>query len=408
MTAHPASTLGDLIRERRFFRYWLSRVTGAMATQMLMVAMAWHMYELTSSAWDLGLVGLVQFVPALLLALLAGHAADRWPRGRIIVVCLIGQALVAAVLLQATWSDALSRDLLLWLSLGMGAIRAFQMPASQALLPALVSTSLLPRAMAFSSAGLQAAILGGPALGGFVFALGADVVYGLSLALLVAASLALMRLSLPHRQSAPEPMTVTSVLAGVRFVWHHKILLGGFSLDLFAVLLGGATALLPIYAKDILQVGPWGLGLLRASPAAGALIMSLVLSRWPLQRHVGRWLMVSVGLFGVSIAVFALSTVFWLSMLALVFSGAFDMVSVVVRQTLMQLETPDEMRGRVSAVSSIFIGASNQLGEFESGATAALMGPVAAALVGGVGTVLVAVLWTRLFPGLARRDRMST
>ena len=407
MTAHPASSLGDLIRERRFFRYWLSRVTGAMATQMLMVAMAWHIYELTSSAWDLGLVGLVQFVPALVLALLAGHAADRWPRGRIIVVCLLGQALVAAVLLQATWADALSRDLLLWLSLGMGAIRAFQMPASQALLPALVPTSLLPRAMAFSSAGLQAAILGGPALGGFVFALGADVVYALSLALLVVASLALMRLSLPHRQSAPEPMTVMSVLAGVRFVWHHKILLGGFSLDLFAVLLGGATALLPIYAKDILEVGPWGLGLLRASPAAGALIMSLVLSRWPLQRHVGRWLLISVGLFGVSIAVFALSTVFWLSMLALVFSGAFDMVSVVVRQTLMQLETPDEMRGRVSAVSSIFIGASNQLGEFESGATAALMGPVAAALVGGVGTVMVAVLWTRLFPSLARRDRMS-
>jgi len=378
-----------------------------MATQMLMVAMAWHMYELTSSAWDLGLVGLVQFVPALLLALLAGHVADRWPRGRIIVVCLLGQALVAAVLLQATWADALSRDLLLWLSLVMGAIRAFQMPASQALLPALVSPSLLPRAMAFSSAGLQAAILGGPALGGFVFALGADVVYALSLALLLVASLALMRLSLPQRQAAPEPMTVTSVLAGVRFVWHHKLLLGGFSLDLFAVLLGGATALLPIYAKDILEVGPWGLGLLRASPAAGALIMSLVLTRWPLQRHVGRWLMVSVGLFGVSIAVFAVSTVFWLSMLALVFSGAFDMVSVVIRQTLMQLETPDEMRGRVSAVSTIFIGASNQLGEFESGATAAWMGPVAAALVGGIGTVVVAVLWTRLFPSLARRDRMS-
>ncbi|MFZ9372218.1 MAG: MFS transporter [Limnohabitans sp.] len=407
MTPHHASTLGDLIRERRFFRYWLSRVAGAMATQMLMVAMAWRMYELTSSAWDLGLVGLVQFVPALLLALLAGHVADRWPRGRIIVVCLLGQALVAAVLLQATWADALSRDLLLWLSLVMGAIRAFQMPASQAQLPALVSPSLLPRAMAFSSAGLQAAILGGPALGGFVFALGAVVVYALSLALLLVACLALMRLSLPHRQAVPEPMTVTSVLAGVRFVWHNKVLLGGFSLDLFAVLLGGATALLPIYAKDILEVGPWGLGLLRASPAAGALIMSLVLTRWPLQRHVGRWLMVSVGLFGVSIAVFAVSTVFWLSMLALVFSGAFDMVSVVVRQTLMQLETPDEMRGRVSAVSTIFIGASNQLGEFESGATAAWMGPVAAALVGGIGTVVVAVLWTRLFPSLARRDRMS-
>ena len=408
MTARQPSSLGDLIRERRFFRYWLSRVTGSMATQMLMVAMAWHMYDLTSSAWDLGLVGLVQFVPALLLTLLAGHAADRWPRGRIIVLCLLGQALVAAVLLQATWSDALSRDLLLWLSLVMGAIRAFQMPASQALLPALVPVSLLPRAMAFSSAGMQAAILGGPALGGFVFALGADVVYALSLALLGVACVALMRLTLPNRQAAPEPLTVTSVLAGVRFVWRHKLLLGGFSLDLFAVLLGGATALLPIYAKDILHVGPWGLGLLRASPAAGALIMSLVLSRWPLQRHVGRWLMVSVGLFGVCIAVFAVSTVFWLSMLALVFSGACDMVSVVVRQTLMQLETPDEMRGRVSAVSTIFIGASNQLGEFESGATAALMGPVAAALVGGIGTVLVAVLWTRWFPTLARRDRMST
>jgi MFS family permease len=408
MTPHSTATrLTDLIRERRFFRYWLSRVAGSMATQMLMVAMAWHMYELTSSAWDLGLVGLVQFVPALLLTLLAGHVADRWPRGRIIVVCLLAQALVAGVLLRATWSGSLSRDLLLWLSLLMGAIRAFQMPASQALLPALVSPALLPRAMAFSSAGMQAAILGGPALGGFLFALGADVVYALSVLLLGVASGALMQLSLPHRQQAPEPMTMASVLAGVQFVWRHKLLLGGFSLDLFAVLLGGATALLPMYAKDILNVGPWGLGLLRASPAAGALAMSLVLSRWPLQRHVGRWLMISVGLFGVSIAVFALSTLLWLSQLALTLSGAFDMVSVVVRQTLMQLETPDEMRGRVSAVSTIFIGASNQLGEFESGATAALMGPVAAALAGGLGTVLVAVLWSRWFPTLAQRDRMS-
>ena len=408
MTVNTHTRLRDLIHERRFFRYWLSRVTGTMATQMLMVAMAWHMYELTASAWDLGLVGLVQFVPALLLTLLAGHAADRWPRGRIIVVCLLAQGVMAAVLLQATWSDALSRELLLWLSFGMGAIRAFQMPASQALLPALVSDALLPRAMAFSSAGMQAAILGGPALGGFVFALGAEVVYALSLMLLGVACVALMRLSLPQHTAAPEPMTVASVLAGVQFVWRHKLLLGGFSLDLFAVLLGGATALLPIYAKDILHVGPWGLGLLRAAPAAGALVMSLVLTRWPLQRRVGRWLMISVGLFGVSIAVFALSTVFWLSMLALVFSGAFDMVSVVVRQTLAQLETPDAMRGRVSAVNTIFIGASNQLGEFESGATAAWLGPVGAALLGGVGTVLVAVLWTRWFPALAKRDRMSS
>jgi MFS family permease len=405
---HETPRLSTLIREQRFFRYWLSRVVGSMATQMLMVAMAWHMYELTSSAWDLGLVGLVQFVPALLLTLVAGHVADRWPRGRIIVVCLLLQALVAVVLLHATWSQTLSREWLLGLSLLMGAIRAFQMPASQALLPALVPAGLLPRAMAFSSAGLQAAILSGPALGGFLFAVGADVVYGLSVLLLGIASGALMHLSLPQRQAEPEPLTLTSVLAGVRFVWHHKLLLGGFSLDLFAVLLGGATALLPIYAKDILHVGPWGLGLLRAAPAAGALVMSLALTRWPLQRRVGRWLMLSVGLFGVSIGVFAVSTVFWLSLLALVFSGAFDMVSVVVRQTLVQLETPDDMRGRVSAVNTIFIGASNQLGEFESGATAALLGPVGAALLGGVGTVAVAVLWSRWFPALARRDRMSS
>jgi MFS family permease len=400
--------LRDLVRERRFFRYWLSRVIGAVATQMLMVAMAWHMYELTSSAWDLGLVGLVQFMPALLLTLLAGHAADRWPRGRIIVLCLSLQAVVAAVLLLTTRGDALSRDVLLWLSLVMGAIRAFQMPASQALLPALVPVPLLPRAMAFNSAGLQAATLGGPALGGFVFALGADVVYGLSLLLVLLACASLLHLELPRPPVAREPMTVASVLAGVQFVWHNKLLLGSFSLDLFAVLLGGATALLPIYAKDILHVGPWGLGLLRAAPAAGALIISLVLTRWPLQRRVGVWLLASVALFGVSIAVFALSTVFWLSLLALMFSGAFDMVSVVVRQTLAQLETPDAMRGRVSAVNTIFIGASNQLGEFESGATAAWFGPVGAALLGGVGTVAVAVLWSHWFPSLAQRDRLHT
>ena len=400
-------SLGSLVRERRFFRYWLSRVIGSVATQMLMVAMAWHMYELTASAWDLGLVGLVQFMPALLLTLLAGHAADRWPRGRIIVSCLLMQAVVAAVLLQTTRTEALNREVILGLSLVLGAIRAFQMPASQALLPALVPVPLLPRAMAFNSAGLQAATLGGPALGGFVFVLGVDVVYGLCLLLILVACAALMHLSLPRTATGREPMTLGTVLAGVRFVWHNKLLLGSFSLDLFAVLLGGATALLPIYAKDILQVGPWGLGLLRAAPAAGALIVSLVLTRWPLQRRVGRWLLVSVGLFGVSMAVFALSTVFWLSLLALMFSGAFDMVSVVVRQTLAQLETPDAMRGRVSAVNTIFIGASNQLGEFESGATAAWLGPVGAALLGGLGTVVVALLWARWFPSLARRDRMS-
>jgi MFS family permease len=217
----------------------------------------------------------------------------------------------------------------------------------------------------------------------------------------------MLRVKIAPVASSHEPVTLETVLAGVVFVWRRKLLLGAISLDLFAVLLGGATALLPIYAKDILMVGPWGLGLLRAAPALGALVMSVVLTRWPLQEKVGRKLLLSVAVFGVAIMVFAVSTSFWLSMAALALSGAADMVSVVIRQTLVQLETPDEMRGRVSAVNTIFIGASNQLGEFESGATAALMGPVAAALVGGVGTIGVALLWGRWFPSLARRNRLT-
>jgi MFS family permease len=292
------------------------------------------------------------------------------------------------------------------LSVVLGAARAFQMPAQQALLPLLVSDRLFPRAMAFSAAGLQVSVMGGPALGGLLFAAGAPVVYAACLFFMVGSAVLMWQVKLPAVLKSSEPVTLQSVLAGVVFVWRSKLLLGAVSLDLFAVLLGGATALLPIYAKDILLVGPWGLGLLRAAPAAGALVLSMALTRWPLQRHVGRRLLLSVGVFGLAIVVFALSTSFWLSMLALAVSGAADMVSVVIRQTLVQLETPDAMRGRVSAVNTVFIGASNQLGEFESGATAALMGPVAAAVAGGLGTVAVAWLWVRWFPTLAQRDRL--
>jgi MFS family permease len=281
------------------------------------------------------------------------------------------------------------------------------MPAQQALLPLLVTERLFPRAMAFSAGGLQVSVMGGPALGGFLFAAGAPVVYGVCLGLMLLACGLMLRVKIAPVAPSHEPVTLETVLAGVVFVWRSKLLLGAISLDLFAVLLGGATALLPIYAKDILMVGPWGLGLLRAAPALGALVTSVVMSRWPLQEKVGRKLLASVAVFGVAIMVFAVSTSFWLSMAALALSGAADMVSVVIRQTLVQLETPDEMRGRVSAVNTIFIGASNQLGEFESGATAALMGPVAAALVGGLGTLAVALLWGRWFPSLARRNRLT-
>ena len=404
-TVEPS--LRDLLAQRRFMRYWVSRVTGNLANQMLLVAIAWQMYEITGSAWDLGLVGLYQFVPALLLTLVAGQVADRFNRGHIILACFVAQAVTSAVLWLAAVDGWLHRELLLVLSIVLGAARAFQMPAQQALLPLLVTERLFPRAMAFSAGGLQVSVMGGPALGGFLFAAGAPVVYGVCLGLMLLACGLMLRVKIASVAPSREPVTLETVLAGVVFVWRRKLLLGAISLDLFAVLLGGATALLPIYAKDILMVGPWGLGLLRAAPALGALVMSVVLTRWPLQEKVGRKLLLSVAVFGVAIMVFAVSTSFWLSMAALALSGAADMVSVVIRQTLVQLETPDEMRGRVSAVNTIFIGASNQLGEFESGATAALMGPVAAALVGGVGTIGVALLWGRWFPSLARRNRLT-
>jgi MFS family permease len=353
------------------------------------------------------LVGLYQFVPALLLTLWAGHVADRLNRLHIILACSLVQAGVAAILLGASEQQAISKDLILTLAVVMGAVRAFQMPASQALMPALVSEKLLARATAFNSSGMQVAIISGPALGGLIFALGASAVYATALVLLLLACALLWGLGYQRHVVPGEPVTLRTVLAGVHFVWHNKLLLGAISLDLFAVLLGGATALLPMFAKDILMVGPWGLGLLRAAPALGALAASMWLTTHPLQRRVGHVLLVAVAVFGCAMVLFAMSTHFWLSMLALAISGAADTVSVVIRMTLMQLETPDEMRGRVGAVNSIFIGASNELGEFESGAAAAWLGPVMATWIGGLGTILVAVWWLRLFPKLANRDKLE-
>ncbi|RYF81574.1 MAG: MFS transporter, partial [Comamonadaceae bacterium] len=375
-TDRPSHSFADLRRQQAFMRLWAARLAGTAAQQMLMVAVGWHMYELTGSAWDLGLVGLYQFAPALLLALYAGHVVDRHHRGRILGVCLAVQGGVALALLAAQWGQVDSRTLLLGLSLVLGAVRAFQMPAQQSLTPLLVPPAMLPRAMAFSSAGQQAAVIGGPALGGLLFVAGMGVVYGASLLLFVLACVLAATLRYAHNPPAREPVTAAVLLAGVRFIWQRKPVLGAVSLDLFAVLLGGAVALLPIFAKDILNTGAWGLGLLRAAPAVGALAMSIWLTRTPVERHVGRTLLIAVAVFGLCMVVFGLSTSFWLSLLALAISGAADMVNVVIRQTLVQLETPDAMRGRVSAVNGIFIGASNQLGEFESGATAALLGPV--------------------------------
>ncbi|MBT9527228.1 MAG: MFS transporter [Rhizobacter sp.] len=388
-------------------RFWWARVAGTTGNQMLMVAVGWQMYELTGSAWDLGLVGLLQFLPALLLTLVAGHVADRYDRTRVLALCMVAQTVVALLLMAASHGHWASRGLLLWLSVALGMAKAFQMPAQQALVPSLVPTAVLPRALAFSSMGMQTAIIGGPALGGFIYVAGASVVYAVCALSFVLAGVLFLRIGHPHVPPPKEPVTLATVLAGFKFIWQRPVVLGAISLDLFAVLLGGAVALLPMFAKDVLHVGPWGLGLLRAAPAVGALCMSAVLTRWPITRRVGKVMFAAVAIYGVATLCFAVSTVFVLSMLALWVSGAADMVSVVIRQSLVQLETPDAMRGRVSAVNSIFIGASNQLGEFESGATAALLGPVGSVLLGGIGTLAVAALWMKLFPALAQRERLT-
>jgi MFS family permease len=390
-----------------FLRFWAGRVAGTMANQMLMVALGWQMYDLTHSAWNLGLVGLFQFVPALALALVAGHVADRHDRRHIVSLALTLQLLAALLLLLATHEHWLSRDLILGVSLLLGVARSFQMTAQQALTPLLVPAAILARAMAFSSSGMQAAIIGGPALGGFLYAAGAGVVYAACAGLFVLAAALVWSARYDHKPVPRAPVTLDTLLAGVRFIRAKPVVLGAISLDLFAVLLGGAVALLPIYARDILHAGPEGLGLLRGAPAMGALLMSLVLARWTITRRAGAILFACVAIFGATTIVFGLSTWFWLSMAALFVNGAADMVSVVVRQTLVQLDTPDEMRGRVSAVNSIFIGASNQLGEFESGATAALFGPVGAVVAGGVGTLVVVGLWMRWFPELRRRTSLT-
>ncbi len=402
----------ELLRQPSYLLLWAARFFTGLSGQMILVAIGWQMYDLTGSAWDLGLVGLVQFAPALLLTLPAGHVVDRHHRGRILTVCVGVQTGVALALLMATlgWGFGApwaSRLVLLLMSVVLGAVRAFQMPALSALTPALLPTQLLARGLAFNSTGSQAAMIAGPALGGLLYVGGAQVVYAVAFVCFALASLLSSRVRYAHAPRPAEPVTLQSVFAGVAFVWASPVVLGAISLDLFAVLLGGATALLPMFARDILHVGSWGLGLLRGAPAVGALLMSIVLTRRPLRQKVGHRLLGAVALFGVCMVVFGLSRSFALSMAALAISGAADMVSVVVRQTLVQIETPDEMRGRVSAVSSIFIGASNQLGEFESGSTAALMGPVGSVVAGGLGTLLVAALWLRWFRPLARRDTLE-
>jgi MFS family permease len=399
--------VNELLRYPAYVRFWLARVVSVSAQQMLMLVIGWHMYESTGSVWDLGLVGLFQFLPAVATTLVAGQLADRVHRGRLVAACLCTQATAAALLAAASLAHLESRELLLAMSVLLGGLRPFQMSAQQALLPALVPAALLGRATAFSSASQQAAVIGGPALGGLLLISGTTTVYATCAACFVAAALGCWFIRYAHVPPAPEPVSGQSVLAGLVFVRSNPVVLGAISLDLFAVLLGGATALLPVFAKDVLHVGPQALGLLRAAPAVGALVVGLTLARYGIQRSAGRTLLRAVAVYGLCMIVFGLSTSFVLSLVALAISGGADMVSVVVRQTLVQLATPDAMRGRVAAVNTLFIGASNQLGEFESGVTAAAFGPVASVVLGGLGTLAVSLAWRRLFRPLAELQKLG-
>jgi MFS family permease len=372
---------------------------------MQSVAIGWQIYAITGDALDLGLIGLAQFLPFVVLVLPAGQVADRFDRRTIIAVCYAVEV-VCAVLLLAYTTLGLTVVAPVFAVLALfGAARAFAMPASQALTPNLVPRESFGNAVALNSSTFYVATIVGPSLGGLLYVLGPDVVYQCVAALLVVSVVLMTRVKLPAVERRNEPASLATLLEGIRFVRSKPVVLGAISLDLFAVLFGGATALLPAFAADVLHVGPEGLGILRTAPAVGAGITAAALAAFPITHSVGRWMFAGVATFGCATIVFGLSQSFALSLAALALLGAGDMVSVYVRQILIQLETPDAIRGRVSAVNAVFIGASNELGEFESGVTAAWWGLVPAVVVGGTATLVVTGLWMRLFPMLRTMDR---
>jgi MFS family permease len=398
--------MSQLLRHQRpFLAFWFARVFTASGFQMITVAIGWQMYALTGNVLDLGLVGLIEFLPKILFILLTGHVADRFDRRKVAALCQGAQGLIALGLLLGSSAGSISREMIFLIAFLLGTARAFEMPTTQALLPNIVPPGLFPAAVAASASAMQAATIVAPALGGLLYALGTHWVYGPAL-LLYGGALSLM-LSLPARQlPLKQKVSLDSLLAGFRFIRSRPAVFGAVSMDMLAVLLSGATALLPVFAKDILLTGPWGLGLLRSAPAVGALLMSLWLARFPIERRVGPVMFSSVAIFGVATIGFGLSTSLWFSLAALVVLGAADMISMVIRGAFVQLQTPDEMRGRVGAVNGLFIGASNQLGDFRAGVSAAWFGTVPAVLIGGVGAILVTGLWIRLFPELAKRDHL--
>ena len=407
MTDTSADSAASLLRHRPFLLYFWGRGFSNFSRQIVAVAVGWQVYALTGSAFALGMVGLAQFLPTAVLTFVAGHAADRFDRRRVVQLCQLGEGLTTAFLAWGSVAGWLNVTQIFVAAVIFGAAVAFERPAAAAMLPAVVPPRMLQKGTALSSGAMQLASIAGPALGGFTYAFSPGLPYAITAACWFLACVFNGAIHTDRPPRSVDVPTLRSLFAGVRFVRENPAMLGTISLDLFAVLLGGATALLPIYASDILHTGPWGLGVLRGAPAVGALLMTLVLAHHAITRRAGVRLFQAVILFGVTTIVFAVSRELWLSVLALAVMGAADTVSVVIRLSLVQLATPDEMRGRVGAVNFLFVNASNQLGEFESGITAGLFGAVPATLIGGIGTILVALLWMRLFPALRKVERLE-
>jgi MFS family permease len=391
-----------------FVLFQAARFCMVLAMEMQSVAVGWQVYEITKRPLDLGLVGLVQFLPGILLFLVSGHVADRYDRRNLIVFCYIGYGLSFGLLLLTAARGVRSVSFIFVVLVILGIVRAFNGPVSRALLPQLVPEEVFTNAVSWASTMFQGAAILGPALGGVIYAAfhGPAAVYALAMALAIVALICTLRIQMQERPRAREPVNSTTVLAGLRYIWREKVVLGSISLDLFAVFLGGAVALLPVYAREILLTGPWGLGLLRTAPGVGAATMALFLAHRPIRRKVGQIMLWCVAGFGLFTILFGLSHSLVLSLIALFFVGATDMVSVIVRAVLIQVATPDEMRGRVNAVDMVFIGASNEFGEFESGLTAQWFGTVPAVVLGGIGTLIVTVIWAWRFPELRKVEQI--
>ncbi|MBN9361834.1 MULTISPECIES: MFS transporter [unclassified Devosia] len=397
-TPSEPSKLAFSYRNFRFF--WLTTLLVSFAVQIMSVSIAWQIYDVTGEPFLLGLVGLSLFLPALVLILVTGLTADRFNRRMIMAICLGVELLCALGFLAFVNAEAHEVWPIFGILIVLGTARAFWNPAAQSLAPNLVPPEALANAITTNMSAWQFASIAGPAAGGLLYGIAPSVAFGTGAVLLVIAMVSVLMISKPQQRESHQATSLETMLAGFRYIFSNKVVLGAISLDMFAVLMGGAVALLPIYAKDILHAGPQELGLLRAAPGVGAIAMALLLTRFPIRDHAGKLLFLFVGLFGAFTVLFGLSTTVWISVPALALVGASDMVSVTIRETIMQLWTPEEVRGRVNAVNSVFIGASNELGEFRAGTVAHLIGPVPAVVIGGVGSIAIAVIWSRLFPGL--------